>query len=204
MAEVRLSLSKRTCDGCDLCCTACAVDDLNKPPGVRCEHLCGEPGKSCSIYERRPRDCSGFICAWRMGDQVLGDWAKPSECGFVITFDCDAMALRGETPLLVTVHMDPDRPDAWNTPEARKLFRQIARDVNVIVAIGSRDLAHTLFSPRGRVFTRAKHPYLFSEDHRVGLPSTEFLPDFLSPERFMAYFMNKEPALLPGLGGRTI
>jgi Fe-S-cluster containining protein len=34
--------ASRSCDGCDLCCTAPGIAEMHKPPGVRCDHLAGD------------------------------------------------------------------------------------------------------------------------------------------------------------------
>src|SRR5579872_2984244 len=79
--------SARACGDCDLCCTAPGIKELDKPPGVRCDKLCGAPGQSCSIYADRPKVCSEFYCLWRMSDRVLPDWLRPADCGFLLAFN---------------------------------------------------------------------------------------------------------------------
>lgn len=158
---------ERSCAGCDLCCTAVGVRELGKPPAVACDHLCGDPGASCGIYERRPRTCREFYCLWRVLREVPEDF-RPADSGFVIALN-DAKA----HPMVVTVHPDPARPDAWDTLRARKLFHAIADQWNCIVAIGQGTLAHTIFGPQGYVFTKEGAPELF-QGETVGAPDFIF------------------------------
>ena len=161
----------RTCDGCVLCCTALGVYSLKKPDGVRCQHLCGEPGKSCSIYANRPEECYGFICVWRAFDRVLPDYAKPSAIGFVIALgDTDAF------PPLLRIHPDPDRRDAWQAHIP--LLKRLAAKFNCIVAIGQGAHATHTISPKGNVYSAAVFPAIFQNNGlKAGVPDADFLPN---------------------------
>jgi uncharacterized cysteine cluster protein YcgN (CxxCxxCC family) len=158
----------RSCDGCDLCCTAVGVTVLNKPPAVACKHLCGEPGRSCSIYERRPKDCREFFCFWRAAPQVLDDRFRPVECGFVVAIN-DA----SDYPVVITVHPDPARPDAWKA--FRPAFAQLAHEQDCIVAVGQGRTATDIFAPQGFHATKAEAPSLFVDGGlKVGAPDFLF------------------------------
>lgn len=160
---------ERSCAACDLCCTAVGVRELDKPPAVACSHLCGAPGASCGVYARRPRTCREFYCLWRVLRDVPEEFA-PKDCGFVISLN-DIHA----HPMVVTVHPDPARPDAWDTLRARKLFLAIADQWNCIVAVGQGVLAQIIFCPQGYVFTKAEAPELFIDGGlRVGAPDFVF------------------------------
>jgi hypothetical protein len=164
----------RRCGSCDLCCTAVGVEGMHKAPAVRCPALKGEPGQSCSIYKERPYDCRQFLCVWRHSDRLIPQELWPANAGFVIAVG-DVMG----PVVLLTVHPDPARPDAWKAH--RDLFKELARKFNGIVAVGQGNLAVTAFSPKGREFPRVMFPGLFAEGgKRVGLPENEFFPRMLT------------------------
>jgi hypothetical protein len=161
----------RSCEGCDLCCTAVGVRELGKPPSVACEHLCGAPGASCGIYETRPRSCREFYCMWRAMVGFPEDF-RPADCGFVVSINDPNVH-----PMVVTVHPDPARPDAWDTIRARRFFLLLAQDWNCLVAIGQGELAHTIFAPQGYVFTKDSAPELFIDGgNKIGAPDFLFAP----------------------------
>ena len=57
-------MSARECGNCRECCIVLAVEPMNKPENVACEHLCS---KGCGIYESRPNACRIFTCGWLEG-----------------------------------------------------------------------------------------------------------------------------------------
>jgi hypothetical protein len=169
--------SARSCDGCDLCCIAPGIKELRKPPGEPCSNLCGEPGRSCSIYPSRPKVCLDFYCLWRATETVLPDWLRPADCGFLLAFN-----RLDEWPGVVTVHPDPARPDGWNNPWGRTVFGELAEAWNCLVAIRQNPETTHVFCPNGSVIDlttlapeeRAK---LVREDGTLGAPSFVFGPD---------------------------
>lgn len=175
--------TRRTCAGCDLCCTAMGVGSIDKEPGVRCPHLLGLPGASCSIYKTRPSDCREFLCLWRGSDNQLPPELFPARCGFVVAMTSGISATGFSSfPILFTVHPDPKRPDAWM--DHKPVFKKIAADFNAIVAVGQWHLARSVFSPKGNEFPRDQFPELYKDDGgEVGLPEAEFFtwrPTFAS------------------------
>lgn len=163
----------RTCQGCDLCCTAMGVEEIGKLPACRCPHLGGEPGQSCTVYNRRPITCREFLCLWRGSDTALPLNLKPSRVGFVVALTNDFRSF----PLLFTVHPDPEHPDAWKAPRHRETFKKLARDFNAMVVIGQHHLARHVFAPNGNEYPRARYPELFENDGgRVGVPEGDFFP----------------------------
>lgn len=74
----------RTCGECQACCTSLAVDELRKPPGKTCEHLCE---KGCGVYELRPQSCAGFYCLWLESSEdhpVFPEWMRPDRSGVML------------------------------------------------------------------------------------------------------------------------
>jgi hypothetical protein len=169
--------TKRTCAGCDACCTNMGVEEIGKLPGVRCPHLAGEPGTSCSVYKTRPLACREFLCLWRGSDDILPLNLFPPRVGFVVALTNDFRTF----PLVFTVHPDPAHPDSWKAPRHRLVFKALAAKFNAMVVIGQHRLARHVFAPNGNDYSRAAHPELFDMDGGiVGLPSADFLPFRLS------------------------
>ena len=153
--------------------------DGDKRPSVRCTHLAGKPGKSCSIYETRPYPCQQFLCLWRGSDKLLPENLWPARVGFVVALG----GTFGQHPTIFCVHPDPDHPESWRQIRHKDLFRSLARKFNALVVIGQGELACHIFSPRGNEFSRFKHPYLFRDNGKsVGLPENEFFKRHLSKE----------------------
>jgi hypothetical protein len=163
----------RTCAGCDLCCTAPGIRELGKPPGVPCQQLRGDPGASCGVYAHRPKVCIDFHCLWRMADFVLPEWLQPARCGFLLAFNNPQV-----WPTVVTVHVDPARPDAWRTPWAQTVFATLAERWNCLVAIGQVPLTTFIFCPDSSRIDVRDHPALMSvEKGTVAAPGFVFGPD---------------------------
>ena len=167
----------RSCAGCDLCCTAPGITELGKPPGEPCANLCGTPGQSCAIYARRPTVCIDFHCLWRITENVLPEWLRPAECGFLLAFNRLV-----EWPAVVTVHVDPARPDAWKNPWAQTVFVTLAETWNCLVAIGQSPITSHIFCPNGQRIdladcTPEQQAVLVQPDSFIGAPDYTFGPD---------------------------
>jgi hypothetical protein len=167
----------RSCAGCDVCCSAPGIAELGKPPGEPCRHLAGEAGRSCSIYASRPKVCIDFHCLWRMTDRVLPDWLRPADCGFLLAFNRP-----DQWPAVVTVHVDPARPDAWFNPWAQTVFAELAEKWNCLVAIGQAPGTSHIFCPNGsRIvvadYDEAGRAILVRADGFIGAPASVFGPD---------------------------
>jgi hypothetical protein len=167
----------RTCDGCDLCCTAVGVESIRKPPGVPCQHLTGDPGASCGIYGNRPHVCRQFFCVWRASDYVLPDDFRPADAGFVV-----AIGQVFRFPATVCVHPDPERPDAWKAEKYTRLFQHMATLWNCLVVIGQADLATRVYIPVGGWIDRDKNPEAFQDGGRtLAIPDLCFFDDHRAP-----------------------
>jgi hypothetical protein len=167
----------RTCEGCDLCCTAVGVHEINKAAGEACQYLAGEPGRSCSRYPLHPLSCRQFFCVWRSSDHVLPPGARPADAGWVMSIN-DPTTF----PMVVTVHPDPARPDAWRTAKNVRLFLALADAWNCMIAVGQGKLAQMIYGPMGHVVDKATSPDAFFEDGSfVGLPGFCFHPDRRPP-----------------------
>jgi uncharacterized cysteine cluster protein YcgN (CxxCxxCC family) len=162
----------RSCDSCELCCVAPGITEFDKPPGVACDKLCGDAGRSCSIYASRPPVCRDFYCLWRITETILPDWMRPAECGFMLAAnDLDRW------PAVVTVHPDPKRPDAWRTLWHQTVFSHIAERWNCLVAIGQSPTTSYIFTPNKMRLTVADHASLIRGDGFIGAPEWCFGSD---------------------------
>jgi hypothetical protein len=90
----------RSCEGCTACCKLTAVQALNKPPSVWCEHC--DKGVGCNIYETRPDECRVFYCGWVTNPVISEAW-RPEKSKMVIIFATKRIA----------IYVDKDRRDAW-------------------------------------------------------------------------------------------
>jgi hypothetical protein len=181
----------RTCDGCDVCCRAVGVAVLDKPAGVACRHLCGSPGRSCGIYPNHPKDCAEFYCLWRATDDVLSAAEHPNRVGYVMSFN-DVWIF----PLVITVHPDPQRPVAWQAPEALERFAWLADQWNCAVAIGQGALCQLVFFPKRMCMEKAGNEQMFvNGGERIALPLELFYPDQRPPAEQIADWVQKRRAV---------
>lgn len=155
----------RRCDGCDLCCTALEVFELRKPMGTRCSHLI--EGR-CAVYNDRPLTCRVFYCSWRASELLnmkIPQGLRPNDVGFVLHWN------KGASPLM-TLFVDPERPDAWKAH--KKALKKIARSNDCAVVIGGGSEATAFVTPRGNWYYRRDRPSLFGPGARIGVPAQEF------------------------------
>ena len=75
----------RKCGECTVCCITTQIDtqEFQKPPGIRCPHLCAEGG--CSIYATRYRACREYHCGWRYLEFLSDNW-RPDKSGVLLVF----------------------------------------------------------------------------------------------------------------------
>lgn len=74
----------RACGECTVCCVVTQIDtkEFQKPPGVRCQHLCAA---GCAIYEARPPVCRTYHCGWRYLGFLSDHW-RPDKSGILLAF----------------------------------------------------------------------------------------------------------------------
>lgn len=75
-------LARRTCGPCTACCRELKIDvpELKKKAGVDCPHL---TAAGCGIYATRPPVCQGFLCGWRLFEELDDSW-RPDISGVLI------------------------------------------------------------------------------------------------------------------------
>jgi hypothetical protein len=110
---------------------------------------------------------------WRMSDHILPSWLHPARCGFLLAFNNPFV-----WPSVVTVHVDPARPDCWDNPWAKTVFGTLAEQWNCLVAVGQVPGTSHVFCPDGCCITMADYPKLMHSDKgTIGAPSFVFGPD---------------------------
>lgn len=70
----------RKCGKCSACCRWPSVEEINKPPRVRCQYL--HKLNYCRIYKTRPEMCAEYHCTWIRGIGAKRD--QPDTCGVLI------------------------------------------------------------------------------------------------------------------------
>jgi len=137
MIEQKKKLIGRECGECSLCCRLFPVPELNKPANIWCEHC--QPGKGCTIYDRRPPICRGFACGWLLGH--MSDKWFPKRAGMVIKAFHKVHG--GQTQMTIVV--DPRAPNKWREQPFLDDIRRLAHlglsgeydfDFQTVVRIG--------------------------------------------------------------------
>ncbi len=76
----------RSCGDCRLCCKLLLVEapdeDFLKPQGKWCEHACDS---GCGIYDRKPKPCAKFVCAWLNG--AFSERDRPDRSHLVVCLE---------------------------------------------------------------------------------------------------------------------
>ena len=68
------------CEGCTLCCKLLNVDWMDSPAGELCRE-CDE-GKGCKIYDKAPKDCLEFKCAYNQMEKASIN-LRPDKCNVI-------------------------------------------------------------------------------------------------------------------------
>lgn len=84
MTEAAPLVDGRSCEGCTLCCKLLRIRELDKPPGVWCQHC--SIGVGCTIYDQRPSACERFFCAYRLSPELDEHW-RPAASQIMVRFD---------------------------------------------------------------------------------------------------------------------
>ena len=75
--ELRL-MTFNKCEDCNMCCKLPEIPSVKKQSFKWCDSC--NIGKSCKIYDDRPKECKEFYCAYILNLTKL----KPNKCGFFI------------------------------------------------------------------------------------------------------------------------
>ncbi len=124
--------SPRRCASCAVCCTALAIEALDKPAGVPCEHL--NPGGTyrCKLHgtAKLPEECAAFHCAWSL--RVLPSRLRPDDAGVVVSLQ--------STTLGRAYVIHEEAPDSINAarafPTVTKVIQTAERESMVVFRMG--------------------------------------------------------------------
>jgi hypothetical protein len=124
-----------------MCCKLLGIPELKKQPNVWCSKC--KVGKGCGIYPDRPESCRNFECIWLQSQSKM-EGGLPSE----LRPDRCKVVFAGSTrPDLVSVHVDPGKPLAWQEPAIQHMIKVLAMDgYKVIVGHGG--------TPKKKLFVR--------------------------------------------------
>lgn len=78
---MKLPMSERSCDNCDVCCNILEVRELNKKSYKNCDHRA--EGGGCGIYNDRPSICRTWNCAYILGLMPNQEALKPNNLGLM-------------------------------------------------------------------------------------------------------------------------
>lgn len=171
MEETAIMLSRmanRSCGDCQECCKIMGVAELGKPLNKACPHQAKDVG--CTIYQVRPPTCKVWTCGWQLG--VLPLSMKPSKCGFVVNIGHgEGITESGKKVGVsgITIKIDPDRPDMWQSQEYREEFKKLSTKAMVVVANGNRVKAVYCYG-EGVDLTEAQQDELDAEGHLLVMP----------------------------------
>lgn len=111
-----MSDSARQCGSCNVCCAAMKVTALNKPAGVRCEHM---TDRGCGNYAHRPQVCRTWYCMWvRDGGRVFHESERPDKIGVFFSADKEGEAV---------VYAHETEPGSSQRPQATAAIERLAQ-----------------------------------------------------------------------------
>lgn len=94
----------RECGTCTECCYLNEVPPLGKGANERCEH---QSLRGCAIYDKRPKCCAAFNCAWLLGIQPK--YMKPDKTGAVV-WATSLLGTNGEKVTCVQISVRAGKP----------------------------------------------------------------------------------------------
>jgi hypothetical protein len=118
-----------------MCCKVMGVVELEKEPGVWCQHC--QIGKGCGVYETRPATCREYECIW-LQHADLPDELRPDRCKVVLTSTTD-----GEG---IVAHVDPKNPEAVEKGLMGALLKRMGQSGMAVMVVIGTDLRKILYS----------------------------------------------------------
>jgi hypothetical protein len=134
--------SVRACDGCTACCSVFGVEEIDKEPWVRCEHLVE---RGCSIYETRPKHCHGFYCLWQSGIGKMEN--RPDKLGVVFAHTNGKFEATGETEVQA-YEIDPK---GFENPDVVKIAGDLAKKKILIIGHTHGGKTFRFMGPVGKI-----------------------------------------------------
>lgn len=136
LAEAQI---RRKCGNCTLCCTVAGVQELEKPPFIRCKHLRSN-GCGCGIYPDRPKACRSFACGWLQGN--FDERFRPDKIGAYF-----ASFMQKEAGVFAVVQVDSRLE---NKKRVRQMVQRLARMLPEVRVIWD--------DQRGIIFRQGQEP----------------------------------------------
>lgn len=110
----------RSCGECTACCYTHAVGEIHKYEFNNCPD-CTSTG--CKIYEKRPRACGSYFCAWAVNDIGTYD-ERPDKVGVV----CNTLYTRLTEKDPPSILMMEAWPGALEAEPAQRLMEHILKN----------------------------------------------------------------------------
>lgn len=152
------------CGSCTACCTALPVNKLGKGAFVPCLFLRKPleffmtPVAGCSIYERRPRECRAWQCAWLKDG--LDPELRPDRLGIVIDTLIDVIDVNGQRLPAAQFWVMPGREAMIDDERVRRLV------MATIFAPENAGIRAVLFRTAGdRAISMSRHPTDDNDPH---------------------------------------
>lgn len=167
----------RTCGSCTFCCKVMEIEELGKPVGEWCTHC--KPGKGCSIYGSRPKECAEFMCQW-LADANLPDEFRPDRVRVMLGGD--------EWGNRYVARCDPANPMAWQKQPIYGVLKDTAKacwhtDMTVIVVAFKRTWLITPAADYDMGVVDPRSPIRI-EKHLDGTATFEILPPLAPGDEF--------------------
>jgi hypothetical protein len=113
---IQVETRSKVCGECRVCCTAVAVDSVEKPVWTACRHECDS---GCGIYDTRPDECRTYECLYQSGVLKFEEH-RPDKLG--VMFDIREIEETKKSAIIAWEVV----PGALEKPEVKKLLRDIA------------------------------------------------------------------------------
>jgi hypothetical protein len=140
--ELDENLRTRVCGECTACCTVMGVEEIEKPAGEPCQHICD---KGCAIYGSHPKACQDFLCAWKTGFDEMA--RRPDKSGLV------GDIMREDSPAHPGVIFREVWPGAFD--ENKERIDELASKVVVFLVRGN--LPRKMLGPEHRMVAMRKY-----------------------------------------------
>jgi hypothetical protein len=154
-------IAQNHCGGCTYCCKLLGIKEISKPKGQWCP-MC-QIGVGCKAYEVKPPSCADYECVWLMsqrGDQPMPLHMRPDKSKVVLS----ELGDHG----VVTAHVEPTRPDAWEEPEMYAVIKMIALHTKVVIDNGKGN-TKILIQNAGSGYSVTKRTITMSEPDENGI-----------------------------------
>ena len=103
---------KQKCGECNLCCELLSINSINKESNIMCKYC--TPKSGCSIYVNRPKECSGFECAYYQMSKV-NIALRPDNCKVIFEKISNNLFFGLQDPKYTATDVAKRQVNAFNT-----------------------------------------------------------------------------------------